>query len=128
MTLEITQSAKLFTLADAQRVLPSIIKVTRTHSEALQPWQAKLDRMLSNDPRRPVIEREYERLVSVWRGKIKRVGARAAGLWVVEFDVGDGALSWRYPELQIAHFRSEHDTIRCRLSDYIEETDPDWAL
>lgn len=107
--------------------MPLVIKVTRAQSDALQPWQHKLDRMLSNDPRRPVLEREYEKLVSAWRGKINRLGAKAAGLWEVEFDVGGGALNWRYPELQIAHFRPENDTIRQRLTDYIEENDPDWA-
>lgn len=126
--MEITPQPKLYTLSEATKLLPLVKKITGAQREALEPWQTKLDRMLSNDPRRPVIEREYERLVSAWRGKIGRVGARAAGLWVVEFDVGDGVLSWRYPELQIAHFVAESDTIRRRLSDYIEENDPDWAL
>jgi len=40
----------------------------------------------------------------------------------------DGALSWRYPELDIAYFSIQGDARRARLDDYIEENDPDWAL
>ncbi len=128
MSIEIGLQSKLFSLKEAQDMLPVIKKITQAHSEQLEPLQSRLDRMLSNDPRRAVYEREYEQQVSMWRGKIERLGAAAAGLWIVEFNVGDGALNWRYPELRIAYFRPQRDTIRQKLNIYIEENDPDWAL
>ncbi len=128
MPIEISTSAKLFNLNEAQELLPVILKITHVHCQELEPLQHRLDRMLSNDPRRAQYEQQYERFVSTWRGKIERLGAIAAGLWVVEFDVGDGVLSWRYPELLIAHYRPLNKVIRSRLADYIEENDPDWAL
>lgn len=125
---EIGSGKKLFNLDEAQSLLLLVRKVTERHAAELEPLQSRLDRMLSNDPRRVAVEREFERSISIWRGKVARLGGHAAGLWVVEFDVGEGFLSWRYPELQIAYFRSKHDTIRKRLKDYIDENDPDWAL
>jgi len=127
MTVEISGQKKLFNLAEANLLLPLVTKLTQSHCDALAPLQLRLDRMLSNDPRRTVFEQQYQTHVSQWRGKIERLGATAAGLWVVEFEVGDGALNWRYPELQIAYFRPQRATIRQKLLDYIEENDPDWA-
>ena len=128
MAIEISAEQKLFNLSEAQALLPVVAKVTRGHSQALAPLQARMDRMLSNDPRRPMLERAFEVEVSLWRGKIERLGATTTSLWVVEFNVGEGALNWRYPELQIAYFRPQQATIRKKLADYIEETDPDWAV
>jgi hypothetical protein len=51
------------------------------------------------------------------------------GLWVVEFDVGEGFLSWRWPEIGLNYFRMPDKPLsgRVRLKTYIEETDPDWV-
>ncbi len=126
--VEISPEHKLFNLSEAQALLPLLNKITARYVEELEPLQYRLDRMLSNDPRRAEVEREYELKVCEWRGKVARLGAVAAALWVIEFDVGVGRLNWRYPELQIAFFRPNGDTIRAKLNDYIDENDPDWAL
>ncbi len=128
MSVDITSQRRLFSLSEAQQLLPLLTKLTSHHYEQLKPVQNRMDRMLSNDPRRAHWEREFEAQVSAWRGKVERLGAKAAALWVVEFDVGEGCLSWKYPELKIAYFRLERDTMRRKLSEYIEERDPDWAL
>ena len=129
MTVEIVDSEKMFSLSEAQELLPLVQKITHAHCSKLEPIQIRLDRMLSNDPRRSSVEREYQAEVSAWRGKVRRLGLKAAGLWVVEYSVGvDGRLSWRYPELDIAYFSVQGDSKRIRLVDYIEENDPDWAL
>jgi len=80
MAVEISNQGKLYSLVEAQELLPIVNKLTQMHSKALQPLQDKLDRMLSNDPRRAVLEREYEQQIDVWRGKVERLGANAVGL------------------------------------------------
>ncbi len=126
---EIGETGKLFNLAEARELLPLINAVTKSHREMLQPVQERLNRLLSNDPRRASIEREFEQIVSRWKAKIEQLGPSVFGLWVVEFDVGEGCLSWRYPETSLNFFRSNGASYadRQRLSKYIEETDPDWA-
>ena len=129
MTVEIVDSEKFFSLSEAQELLPLVQKITHAHCSKLEPIQMKLDRMLSNDPRRSAVERQYQAEVATWQGKISRLGLKAAGLWIVEYSVGvEGRLSWRYPELDIAYFSVKGDSKRVRLLDYIEENDPDWAL
>ena len=130
MKVEIAPFEKLFNLAEAKGLLSLVQSITQKHQEELTPIQDRLNKMLSNDPRRNSIEHEYEKIVSRWKAKVEKLGASVHGLWVVEFNVGEGALSWRYPELGLKHFRRNGDgyTNRIKLLDYIEECDPDWAL
>ncbi|MBX2848032.1 MAG: DUF2203 domain-containing protein [Acidiferrobacterales bacterium] len=129
MKVEIAPFEKLFNLAEARSLLPLVQSVTEKHRAELTPIQERLSKMLSNDPRRNPIEREYEAVVSMWKAKIEKLGAIVRGLWVVEFNVGEGVLSWRYPELSLNYFRANGDDFasRVKLADYIEEYDPDWS-
>lgn len=129
MTVEIGQPGKLFNLAEARALLPLVRTITEYHQAELGPIQLRLNKILSNDPRRPVIELEYEQVVSRWRSKVEQLGPQVFGLWVVEFDVGEGVLCWRYPEFSLNYFRAAGKPFseRVKLASYIEETDPDWA-
>ena len=127
---DIGEAGKVFSLNEARAVLPLVVRITDRHRAELEPFQARLNRMLSNDPRRAQVEQLYEQVVERWKGKIERLGATASGLWVVDFDVGDGFLSWRYPELSIAHHKGYDAPFsgRVKLRDYIDTFDPDWAV
>ncbi|MEM7359312.1 MAG: DUF2203 family protein [Pseudomonadota bacterium] len=129
MTIEIGAGEKLFDLAEAREHLSLVQSITMNHQAQLAPIQSRLNKILSNDPRRPAIETEYELVVSRWRSKIEQLGAGVQGLWVVEFNVGEVMLSWRYPELTINFVREKDQSIsnRIKLSTYVEEHDPDWA-
>ena len=126
--LEIGSKNKIFNLAEAQELWPLVRKITEKHQQELEPIQLRLNLMLANDPRRKVVEAEYSGVVAAWRTKLEQLGVEVAGLWSVGFNVGDGFLSWKYPELSLTFFIS-HDVPeeRLKLSDYIDEYDPDWA-
>ena len=129
MSVDITPCAKLFDLNEASQLLPLIQAITCKHQAQLAPIQLQLNKMLSNDPRRKYIELEYEAEVNMWKAKIEKLGAKVFGLWVVEFDVGEGHLCWRHPELSLNYFRpiGADFADRHKLSVYIETNDPDWA-
>lgn len=129
MSNDIGSTNKLFNLHEAKSLVALVRSITQKHQTELTPVQQRLNKMLSNDPRRKVFEQQYEKVVSRWRHKVTQLGAKVAGLWVVEFDVGEGVLSWKYPELSLAYFR-EHKwpaAERVKLTHYIEDHDPDWA-
>jgi len=128
MAVEIAASGKIFSLDEARELLPLVRTITINHQELLAPIQTRLNKMLSNDPRRPVIEQEYEATVSVWRAKIERLGATVFGLWVVEFNMGNAFLCWRFPEHSLNYVRlaDQPFSSRIKLASYIESHDPDW--
>jgi hypothetical protein len=61
--------------------------------------------------------------------KMARLGLMVKGLWLVDFDTGDGYLCWKFPELKIGQYHGYHEgyTARRPLREVIEELDPDWA-
>jgi len=127
---DIGSNPKIFSLDEACELLDLIKRITKRHRQELVPIRYRLDRMLSNDPRRAAIENGFEVVVERWKVKMEQLGTLPSSLWVVEFDVGDGYLSWRYPELGISYVRG-YDSLfsaRRKLVEYIEEQDPDWAV
>ena len=67
--------------------------------------------------------------VKRWMAKMARLGLVVKGLWLVDFDTGDGYLCWKFPELKIGQYHGYHEgyTKRRPLREVIEELDPDWA-
>lgn len=47
------------------------------------------------------VEAQVDALVDRWQRKIERLGAKPKGLWLADFDNGDGYWCWKYPETAI---------------------------
>jgi hypothetical protein len=120
---------RLFTLAEARDLCPLVRRITTEAHQELEPVRRRLEGMLPSNPKLPETEREYEGVVKRWVGKMERLGLVVKGLWLVDFDTGDGYLCWKFPELRLNHYHDYHSGFAGRrpLDEVIEEMDPDWA-
>lgn len=120
---------RVFTLAEAEAIFPLVRRVTQQAYQELEPVRRALEAMLPTNPVIQDIERQYEAIVKRWVGKMERLGLVVKGLWLVDFDTGDGYLCWKFPELRIGYYHSYHDGYagRVPLRQVVEELDPDWA-
>jgi hypothetical protein len=120
---------RIFELEEARALFPLVRRITAESYEELQPVKQRLQNMLSTDPRIVQVEKSYEEIVKRWMSKMERLGLVVKGLWLVDFDTGDGYLCWKYPELKINHFHDYSSGFagRRNLEEVIEELDPDWA-
>ncbi len=93
-----------FTLQEARRLLPVIIRLT---SEAIQKTERVLLKMETfergTEPRK-LLEAKLNRMIEEWVYKIERLGCDAKGLWLVDFDSGSGCYCWQYGEDDIYYF------------------------
>jgi hypothetical protein len=123
------EEPRIFTLDEANELFPLVRRITHDAYRKLEPIKRRLENMLATDPRMVVVEKEYEAVVKRWVRKMERLGLVVQGLWLVDFDTGDGYLCWKYPELRIGHFHDYTSGFSGRrpLSEIIEELDPDWA-
>lgn len=121
--------SRAFTLAEANELFPLVRSITDAAWHELEPVRRRLEAMSPANPRIREVEREYEAIVKRWMAKMNRLGLVVKGLWLVDFDTGDGFLCWKYPELRIGHHHGYNEgfTSRRPLREVIEETDPDWA-
>jgi hypothetical protein len=120
---------RVFTLKEAHGLFPLIWRITRTAFEKLEPHKRALESIAPMSPQLGSVEREYETVVRAWVGKMERLGLVVKGLWLVDFDTGDGYLCWKFPELRIGHFHGYDEGFPRRrpLQEVVEELDPDWA-
>ncbi len=123
------KNTRVFTLEEAQALLPVVRKITAAAYEELVPVRRQFENTLPTDPRINGVEKSYEAIVRRWVAKMERLGLVVNGLWLVDFDTGDGYLCWKYPEIKLAYFH-EYDSGyggRRPLPEVIDELAPEWA-
>lgn len=120
---------RVFTLAEAEELFPLVWRITRAAHEELEPYRRALEHTAPMSPQLKQVEQNYESIVRRWVGKMERLGLVVKGLWLVDFDTGDGYLCWKFPELRIGHYHGYDEGFggRRRLVEVVEELDPDWA-
>lgn len=121
---------RVFTLGEARALFPLVRSITQSAYNELAPVRQQLESMVPTNPQIRDVERQYETIVRRWVAKMERLGLVVKGLWLVDFDTGDGYLCWRFPELRIAYYHRYEDGYAGRrpLEEVIEEFDPDWAV
>lgn len=120
---------RIFTLSEARMLFPLVRRITQEAHEELEPVRRLLEGLLPTNPQMHAVERQYEEVVKRWMSKMERLGLVVKGLWLVDFDTGDGYLCWKFPELRIGHYHPYEEGYGARrpLDEVIEELDPDWA-
>lgn len=127
--ISVRRDPRVFTLTEAEELFPIVWRITRAAHAKLEPYRRALDTIAPMSPRLEAVEQQYETIVRRWVGKMERLGLVVKGLWLVDFDTGDGYLCWKFPELRIGHYHGYDEGFggRRRLRDVVEEFDPDWA-
>lgn len=95
----------------ASQLLTLVYKITAESDHTLQELTSKLNR-LSNQIRTQEIadlEDQIQRLISKWESKILKLGLEPKGIWLVDFDAGDGYYCWKYPELELKFWHGYKD-------------------
>ncbi len=120
---------RIFTLLEAQQIFPLVRNITAQAVDELAPI---LDAMRANMENHPVLQHQeslYEEIVQRWINKMERLGVVVSGLWLVDFDTGDGYLCWRHPESTLAYYHGHAQGFGQRrpLLEVIREMQPEWA-
>lgn len=58
---------------------------------------------------------ERERIVGIWAQEVVALGCEVKGLWLVDWDSGDGYYCWRFPEQAISFFHTYEEGFEGRL-------------
>lgn len=109
------QELKIFSYEEALSTLPSVRKATNT---AVRQIEAVFNRVQSRDEmdrRRKELEETVDTIVRSWASEVANLGCEVKGLWLVDWDSGNGYYCWKYPEESIAHFHGYEEGFSGRV-------------
>ncbi len=98
---------RTFNLQDATEILPVIRRITAEWCQRVESLIARLESMNPEHTESiAALENEINEGIKAWHEKIRKLGAHPKGLWLVDFDSGEGFYCWKYPEHKITHWHS----------------------
>ena len=94
----------IFTLEEARALLPRVQQVTRRYYDSVERLRESLD-----DPDDVTevqhLETRLHTELRTWAAELNALGVEVKGLWVADFDSGDGYYyCWKLGEDDIEHF------------------------
>lgn len=117
--IEINRSS-VFSLEEAQELLPIIFRITKAYSQKVEALIERLDSLQgSSEELVTSLENQVNQLIQEWQTKVQKLGALPKGLWIADFDSGDGYFCWKYPErgIEFWHRYSDGFSKRMRVAD-----------
>lgn len=97
------ETKRIFTYEEALEILPQVQKVTTEAIQKISVIAAQIF-ALRDEALKKSYEKEQATLVNGWVQTIEQFGCEVKGLWLVDFDNGEGYYCWQYPEPKLEYF------------------------
>lgn len=106
---------RVFTFNEARDLLPAVRKITAEAVRRAEAVAEAMDDLEEADPRRRRLGAELKLIVDGWAERLQGMGLEAKGLWLVDFDNGDGYYCWCYPEESLSHYHGYQEGFAGRM-------------
>lgn len=106
---------RLFTLEEARELLPLIKRLTQKAVDETEGHLTQLEYLSQDSSNRKEISDELNHFVNRWVEKVQKLGCEVKGLWLVDFDSGEGDYwCWQYPESDVEFYHSHNEGFSAR--------------
>jgi hypothetical protein len=109
-------SGPIFSLDEARALLPKVRALTTDAVIRADAVTGELQQIAEDDPARAQLSEALREIVNGWADEVRALGVEVKGLWLVDFDNGEGYYCWRYPEDTIAHYHGYEEGFAGRMS------------
>lgn len=114
---------RFFTLEQAQDMLPLIYRLTEESSKQAKYLMACIEALPDKKSERAEeLQIQVNDIINKWQNKLERLGAKPKGLWLADFDNGDGYFCWKFPEVKILFRHGYQDGFTGRMMIAPEES------
>lgn len=110
-----TSSKRIFSYDEAISTFPVVRDIT---AAAVRQVEALINTVASRDElesRRDELEEAREMIFRKWARQVSSVGCEVKGVWLVDWDSGDGYYCWRFPEETLGFFHTYEEGFAGRL-------------
>lgn len=106
---------RIFTKQEADKLLPQVIAMTEQFKNQIEEIQGSLDAgQVPSDHKRQVML-QIDHKVNDWARRMTSWGIQVKGLWLVDFDSGDGFYyCWKLGEDEIEYMHGYEETFADR--------------
>ena len=109
-------NAPIFSLEQARTLLPEVKHLTADAVRRAESLASQLHGLAEDDPQHVSLSASLREVVDGWADQVRALGLEAKGLWLVDFDNGQGYYCWSYPEATISHYHAYDDGFAGRMS------------
>jgi len=95
--------------------MPAVQAMTAEAVKQAEAVADLLEDMEDDDPNRSILVAELKLIVDGWADRIREMGLEAKGLWLVDFDNGDGYYCWQHPEESLSHYHGYEEGFAGRM-------------
>lgn len=106
----------IFSLQQACALLPEVKHVTADAVRQTESLASQLNGLAEDDPDYGPLSAALKEVVNAWAEQVHSLGLEAKGLWLVDFDNGNGYYCWCYPEPTISHYHGYADGFAGRMT------------
>jgi hypothetical protein len=106
---------QIFSLQQARELLPHVKHVTADAVRRAESLASQLSGLAEDDPQHVLLTAALRDVVNSWAADVRSLGLEAKGLWLVDFDNGEGYYCWCYPEESITHYHGYDDGFAGRV-------------
>lgn len=106
---------RIFSYDEALSTFPVVRDLTTAAVRQVEALGADLGNREELDARREELEEARERIVRAWAQEVSSIGCEVKGVWLVDWDSGDGYYCWRFPEQAIGFFHTYDEGFAGRI-------------
>jgi hypothetical protein len=99
-------SRRTFTQEEALDLLPIVRRITERVAAEVAEMQEQIRFVPYSEPLYQRLSSQIELAVRRWAIKISKLGCEPRGVWLVDFDAGEGWFTWRLGDKGLAFFHS----------------------
>ena len=107
---------KVFSLDEARRLLPLVYRMTEDSSREVKGLMNRIDAFSDKGHSSvAILENQINEIIDRWQIKMIKLGAEPKGLWMADFDNGEGYYCWKFPEAEINYWHGYQDGFSGRI-------------